>query len=503
MPSRRRRGRQDRYVWVTDCPLKLQSKPDNGSTITLEFDLSETEIGEFRNSIGSKLNGTLPISFSFTKDKEEVTIPKQGRGQRVLNSKANRIAEFIAGKIEIQYIPAVRTAESSLTIVDELVSRELEKIESDPRYQQALAEIAALQEPILDDLSQKITATMKEFLPNIAQAKILIPEDDRSVALRGISEINIDDGAETPLDYKGDGVQSLAAIALMRHVSQMQHQGKDVLIALEEPESHLHPLAIRQLRNVLMELSTRHQVVITTHNPIFTNRSDIHQNIIVSQNRAYSASSVKDVRQVLGVRLDDNLSSAEVVLVVEGEEDRIAFKGILSSMDSELGNEIKSGRIAIDVLGGAGNLSHRIRLHTEAMCKVHVFLDDDSAGKQAYNSAQQDGVIEAAEVNFSTVGGKAEAELEDLYDVSVYQSIIQAEAGLPWVEQGPDSSKKWADRLRNLLRRAGKPHDDPAVMAIKIKVANSAASNGANALHVNKKGPVESLVSTLKSKLDN
>ncbi|MGE3144905.1 MAG: ATP-dependent endonuclease [Pseudorhodoplanes sp.] len=503
MPSRRRRGRQDRYVWVTDCPLRLQSKASNGSTITLEFDLSETEIEEFRVSIGSKLNGTLPISFSFTKDREAVTIPKQGRGQKVLNSKANQIAAFIAGKIEIQYIPAVRTAESSLTIVDDLVSRELEKIEANPKYQQALAEIAALQEPILDDLSQKITATMKEFLPNIAQAKILILDDDRNVALRGISEMNVDDGAETPLDYKGDGVQSLAAIALMRHVSQMQHQGKDVLIALEEPESHLHPLAIRQLRKVLMELSTRHQVVITTHNPIFTNRSDIHQNIIVSQNRAYSAASVKDVRQVLGVRLDDNLSSAEVVLIVEGEEDRIALKSILSSMDSELNKEIKSGRIAIDVLGGASNLSHRIRLHTEAMCKVHVFLDDDGAGKQAYKLAQQDGIIEASGVNFSTVSGKTEAELEDLYDGSVYESIIHAEAGLPWVEQGPDSSKKWADRLRNILRRAGKPHDDPAVMAIKIKVATSAASQGVGAMHVSKKGPVESLVSALKSKLDN
>ena len=62
-----------------------------------------------------------------------------------------------------------------------------------------------------------------------------------------------------------------------------------------------------------MELSERHQVVITTHNPIFTNRLDVHQNIIVRQSRAYPAKSVKDVRDVLGVRLDDNLSSAEVV----------------------------------------------------------------------------------------------------------------------------------------------------------------------------------------------
>jgi putative ATP-dependent endonuclease of OLD family len=286
--GRRRRARHDRYNWETDCPLKLQNRrPHKGSTITLEFDLTEAEIDAFQKSTGSKLNGSLPISFFFGKESEEITIPKQGPGQKTLNNKADKIAQFVAEKIELQYIPAVRTAESALTIVEELVASELEKVENDDKYQQALADIAALQEPILEGLSNSITDTMREFLPHITQATIRISEDNRSVALRGISEFIVNDGAETNLDFKGDGVQSLAAIALMRHASQMKHQGKDVIIALEEPESHLHPLAIRQLRLVLMELSDRHQVVITTHNPIFTNRTDVHQNIIVSKNRAY------------------------------------------------------------------------------------------------------------------------------------------------------------------------------------------------------------------------
>jgi putative ATP-dependent endonuclease of OLD family len=501
LTGRQRRARQDRYNWAGDCPIKLQKKPKAGSTITLEFDLPADELIEFQNAVGSKLNGSLPIQFFFGNEEEAITIPKQGPGQKTLTSKVNKIAEFVAAKIELQYIPAVRTAESSQAIVDELVQRELEKIESDPKYQQALTDVAALQEPILDRLSQNITSTMKEFLPNIKTAQIQISGDDRSMALRTLSHIIVDDGAETPLDYKGDGVQSLAAIALMRHVSQLQHAGKDVIVALEEPESHLHPTAIRQLRKVLMELSVRHQVVLTTHNPIFTNRTDFSQNIIVSQSRAFPAKSIKDVRDILGVRLDDNLSSAEIILIVEGEEDKVALLGILPELSSLIGSELSSGRIAIDVLGGASNLNHRIRLHTESLSAVHVMLDDDQAGRLATAKALSEELLNNNQLNRTIAGGKTEAELEDLYSEDVYEEVVYRAAGLQMVDAGPDKQKKWSDRVRNLLKRAGRPNDDLAIMLIKAEVARAAASKGASALQKGRAGPIESLVNSLESTL--
>ncbi len=440
------------YDWTQDYPLKLQEKePEGGSVITLEFELSDDEIAEFQKHIGSRLNDTLPISFVLNKETRSVTVPKQGRRQKALSSKAELIADFIAGKMGVQYIPAVRTAQFARGIVNDLVRGELAKVEQESKYKQALLDIAAAQQPVLQALSDDITTTMREFLPNIAYAKVVIEEGDRSYALREISELLVNDGVETPLESKGDGVQSLAALALMRHISRATGEGKEMVIALEEPESHLHPSAIRQLKNVLIELSARYQVVITTHNPIFTNRADIHQNIIVKQNRAYPAKNVKEVRDVLGVRLDDNLSSADTILIVEGEEDRIAIRSMLSSMDSSLAGNIQSGRLGIDVLGGAANLRHRIRLHSEAVCRVHVLLDDNSAGRTAFKAA--------------------------------------------------DRSKKWTDRLKNLLRRAGKPTDDGTIQIIKIKVAQAAASLGVSALHPSKSGPVESLRNALLGKL--
>jgi hypothetical protein len=493
----------NRFDWDTDFPLHLResSAKKKKSSITLEFNLTDAERALFRERIGSQINGTLPLALDFDKEGFEIRIAKQGRGQKTLNAKVQKIAAFIAEKVEIQYIPAVRTAEYAQAIVDELVSQQLGKLEDNPRYKQALSDIADLQKPLLESLSDQISETMREFLPNIREFSIHIGEQDRSFALRGIADILLNDGATTPLVFKGDGVQSLAAIALMRHTSEGAHQDRDVLIALEEPESHLHPNAIRQLRNVLSELSTRHQVVLTTHNAIFTNRKNISQNIIVQKNRAYPASSVKEIRDILGIRLDDNLSSAELILIVEGDEDRVALQSILSDMSKEVGKCFESGRLAIDVMRGAGNLGHRIRLHSDALCQVHAFLDDDRAGQQAFSAAQRHHLIDVGSVNFSKVAGKREAELEDLYEEELYQGIVRSLAGAEISKRGPDEKRKWTDRLRGVLARAGKLTDDNTILSIKLQVAQAASKKGSAALQANKRGPIDSLCSHLEQKL--
>lgn len=498
----RRRGHIGGYDWSADFPLKMQSKfPDEGSVITLEFELSAEDVTDFQKKIRTKIGNALSISVTLTNESVDLAIPSTALLRKTLNNKIEDIAKFIAARIEVQYIPAVRTAESALSIVEELVERELQQVEEHPRYKQALDDIAALQQPILDRLSNSITDTMKAFLPNIARAVISIEEQDRSFALRGISQILLDDGVETSLQYKGDGVQSLAALALMRYASQSESDSKEVIVALEEPESHLHPKAIRELRNVLSELSTKHQIVITTHNPIFTNRINVQNNVIVSKSKAYPAQSVKEVREVLGVRLDDNLSSAEVILIVEGEEDRIFLNSFLPQKSKVLEIAMQSGRLAIDVLGGAGNLTHRIRLHTENLCRVHVLLDSDSAGKAAFEKAKGEKLLDTDSLNFTAVSGKTEAELEDLYEEAVYEEILLHETGFRLIKTSSDKKKKWADRVRNLLAKAGKPKDDATMLAIKIKVARSAAEQGLSALNPGKSGPIESLTNSLEAKL--
>lgn len=501
-PRTRRRSKRNRFSWETDFPIPLQGTATRKkSVITLEFTLSDDEVEEFRYEIGSNINGTLPITLSFGKDSIDFNVVKPGRGHKVLNEKAHIIARFVAARINIQYIPAVRTANAAQDIVETLLSDELSQIENDPKYIQALKDIAELQEPIIEKLSDSIGDTMRQFIPQLKSVKLNIDEGRRIHALRSSAEILADDGVQTFLQYKGDGVQSLAALAMMRHASANQSLGREQIVALEEPESHLHPAAIRELQTVLSDLSSNHQVVITTHNPLFANRADIGSNVIVKNNRAVPAKGMHEIRNVLGVRLADNLTSAETILIVEGDGDKIILHSLLSNYSEKLESALRSGRLSIDVLSGASNLAHRVRMHTDALCKVHVFLDDDDEGRRAFEKANKAGLIDEQHVNFATCAGKNESELEDLLNYQVFDDHLIGYCGYSLKKQGPEFEKKWTDRVRNLLKRLGKKADKPVIDMLKQRVAQSSKAKGLDSIAAGKKGPIDSLAKTLEMHL--
>jgi putative ATP-dependent endonuclease of OLD family len=290
---------RDIFDWPQDFPVSLQSKtPDGESVFELEFRLLPLEVEEFRNEVKSNLNGTLPIQLRFGAGETRLVVQKQGMGGVALTKKAQVIARFVARHINIAYIPAVRTASAATKIVDDLVERELAAIEGEPQYKAALQTLADLQAPVLARISANIKSTLKEFLPNITDVSVQISDAARYRALRRSSEIIINDGTATALDRKGDGVQSLAALSLMKHASHSGSSNRHLVLAIEEPESHLHPHAIHQLKDVLDELSTQHQVILTTHCPLFVDRTNLKSNILVNKRKASPAKSIGELRKV-------------------------------------------------------------------------------------------------------------------------------------------------------------------------------------------------------------
>ncbi len=89
------------YLWERDFPINLQDRKSGTQTIIrLEFLLDEEEVSEFRESIKSNLNGTMPIVIKIGKDSvPSIEVSKRGKGSKTLNSKSSQIANFIANKI--------------------------------------------------------------------------------------------------------------------------------------------------------------------------------------------------------------------------------------------------------------------------------------------------------------------------------------------------------------------------------------------------------------------
>jgi predicted ATPase len=497
-------GSRNAYQWEKDFPIHLQkSKPEGFSSLSLEFKLDPEEIEEFKKEVGSNLNGLLPIVLELSRNGLNFSVTKKGKGAKSLALKANPIARFIANRIEFEYIRAIRTAESANSVVKSLVEKELSAVERQDGYLQALETIKKLQQPVLDALSKSVHETMVGFLPAIKKVRFEITEEQRFTALRRSAKIIIDDGTPTDLAQKGDGVQSLAALALMRHASVVGGKGKSFVIAIEEPESHLHPKAMHVLRKVINELAEKYQVVITTHSPLFVDRMNVESNVIVNQHKAIPAKSIDQIRNILGVRASDNLQHAELVLVVEGDEDKTALRAILRNYSSTLADAIDGGKLAFETLSGGTNLSYVLGLLRDALlCTYHCFLDYDKCGRESFEKAKAEGLVDLRDVNFASVAGLKESEIEDLYEFSLYKDLIWSHfrVGLDGNKKFK-SNKKWSDRLGDAFIAAGKPWNEAVEMEVKSKVASAVAANPSIAVNLHKKEVIENLAAELLEKL--
>jgi putative ATP-dependent endonuclease of OLD family len=231
---------------------------------------------------------------------------------------------------------------------------------------------------------------------------------------------------------------------------------KDIILLVEEPESHLHPKAIHQLREVLEDLRKENQIVVTTHCPLFVNRGNVASNFIVSKNQAVRARNLADIRDVLGVRASDNLRHAALVIVVEGPEDEKAIRALIGHYSPSLLAAMSNGSLAFEVLTGASKLPYALSLLQSFVCNYSIFLDDDEEGRRAYREAEQALLASSSNTTFAKCVELPETEFEDLLDPRFYAPYFQTKYGVDVTHRPFDEKKKWSDRIRFGIKTAGK-----------------------------------------------
>lgn len=485
------------YVWQRDFPIQFQSRRTSTQTILkLDFHLDDDECRQFKAEIGSSINGSLPLEIKIGKDQEpQIRLVKSGKNTTALAAKSAKIARFVGKRIHFNYIPAVRTDNTTIELIRGLLSQELRTLESDPRYVDALATIAELQRPVLDDLASRVHIPLQEFLPSIKSVALEISESSRRFSLRRDVSVMINDGTPTLLEYKGDGVKSLAALGLLK--SQNAPTGASIL-AIEEPESHLHPAAIHQVNEIIQSIAQTSQVIVTTHNPLFVDRENIKSNVIVTNGGATPAKNIAAIRDILGIKASDNLTHANYALVVEGEADAIALRALLPVLSEKIGKALKNNMLIVEPIGGAGNLSYKLSLLRNSLCAVHTLLDGDLAGKSAYAKAENDSMISVANCTFINCNGMIEAEFEDCLNIDIYRNVILSEQGVELSVAKFRGKAKWSDRMRTTFLDQGKLFSDELLMKAKYLVAVATAKNPRDALNEHKRNSIDAMVRGLE-----
>lgn len=135
-------------------------------------------------------------------------------------------------------------------------------------------------------------------------------------------------GYEVNLSNKGTGIQRLFMVSYFQYLAeQTAEDDRSYIFVIEEPETFLHPGAQRTLLDSLKHISEVHQVIITTHSPVFASEIENKYIIVASKENGESVYTQGDLVSAellvdeLGVRASDNILNSKLLVFVEGSND--------------------------------------------------------------------------------------------------------------------------------------------------------------------------------------
>lgn len=507
--SRRYWYLKDRYSRERDFPIGITWKNEN-SIFQLEFQIKDNELLEFEKSVWENFWSKFFLQISFWKNSsptfsikwEDKVLEKPKKLnwiKKIKNGSENfemrkisgfiklhefedkieKIINFISNKIDFTYIPAIRTEKEIVDLINSRLSVSLKKLERNEEYINAIKKIQDLQKPIFSKIEKTIKWPIQSFIPDVKNVKIRRKNESIQLDFWSIADLYIDDWIETQLEYKWDWIKSLISISLLHNV-----WNKDVssLVAIEEPESHLHPEAIHYLKDVIYKLWKSWQIIISTHNPLLINREDVTSNIIVNNWEAKSAEKIDQIRNILWIEQSDNLINVNKVLVVEWACDVKSLKSLMKN-NEKINNAILNWTFDILPLEGVWNLSYMLQSLQNYLTRYIVLLDNDKGWINAYDKAKDKWYILERDVSFLKCKWKKESEFEDIINENIYKEDILNEL---WIDinnsEFSRSKKKWSERMQDVADSQWKIRNDSVKNKAKNIVSEAIEKSSENVL---------------------
>lgn len=238
-----------------------------------------------------------------------------------------------------------------------------------------------------ESLGNRTLEKLKEMNPEIAD--VLSPQMTHKAwdSLFSFS-FNCDDGI--PINKRGSGVRRLILLNYFRAEAERRNsEERNVIYAIEEPETSQHPDWQVELFNALVELSENPntQVLITTHSPslaglvcpeniLFVCKND--QGINVKKGGNDNLQIIADTLGLLpNVSITVESTGIKAVLCVEGPSDIEFFNHISKLFGIDLESD---DRVLVLCLGG-GTLMHWVNKNYLAKLnkpEVHIYDNDVS-----------------------------------------------------------------------------------------------------------------------------
>lgn len=183
-----------------------------------------------------------------------------------------------------------------------------------------------------NEVNEEVLPRLQEFLPNVQKVVINIQHQTYDITKSVTVNVGFEDneGREVSVAKKGDGTKRRTTLALLRHKAEKERGAGNKLFLFDEPDTHLHVRAQRELIDVFEQIAGDNQVIITTHSPFILNSvNPSNVRLLRLKDGATNVrsladdSEVKDILKTLGVE-NTHLFFTRKILIVEGESEEVA-----------------------------------------------------------------------------------------------------------------------------------------------------------------------------------
>ena len=330
------------------------------------------------------------------------------------DSRAKKLLSEIQNTFSVVHIPAARDAASQQfqnrfkdLFVNTLSERALhsgKQSGATTEYREIANTIVSLKDlagsqlnPMLENLAKSVpTGLLKypklDFKENTVNESLVNWIVDQ-ILLKFVTGDH--DNSGVPASDVGAGLQSVLDIAAASVI--LQESQEKLVIAVEEPESFLHPSVQRIVARRLLSEEYGHKTLVSTHSPILVEEAK-YENILLAAERKfllpkqdYDAKRLA-INTALLTGQGAEMVFAASVLLVEGPGDREFFEGIrrrVAKGDS-------SGRVDdlfVTQVGGKSNFAPWIKL-------LHGLNGGDVGGAISYVVAPDGDAIQEAQAAF-------------------------------------------------------------------------------------------------------
>ena len=488
------------YIYARDYPKHGKGKQP--TEIELRFTLTEEELADFRRLTGLRNNDELPLVIRISKQKLSLSVKKQGPSSENYNKKIRDVAEFIDERIGFMSVPAIRDANQMLNVAQEFAQAHLsESLSEDNRYRTLIEEIAEIEGKYLHALSENITNQIQGYAANISSVRLIPARKRNTVPL--IERLEITDDVVTSSTEKGEGLQSLIAIGLIQEATRHLGNHKAYILAIDEPEAHLHPDAVRIIGNTLRELAQKQQVIVATHSSILVGQTQSHTNVLIQNSKADTHPTLEKIRSCLGIALSDSLTSAPICILVEGATDRAVYKKLLCDTSPKIRHAFEQSLITIRSTNGTKHLQLNINIQRQFLNKILILLDGDQAGRDSCKHLISSGIVDHNKIRHIPALGRpnnAEVELEDIFNPDLIVATLNESFGHSFIiADFKQVANKWSANFINAATSSGLyGKSEELLKTAKISISHAVESEGTSALREEYKKYITNISSLLE-----